>query len=107
GLLTGLVKDLGDSLAAFHQDMGTSMKNVTVTVQTEFGRRVRENQSLGTDHGRGSVMFAMGSAVRGGKVHGKWPGLTDAQLDEVGDLRVTTDYRNVLAEILEHHGNRD
>ncbi len=107
GLLTGLVKDLGDCLAAFHLDMGTSMKNITLSVQTEFGRRVRENQSLGTDHGRGSVMFAMGGAVKGGKVYGKWPGLADAQLDEVGDLRVTTDYRNVLAEVLEHHGNRD
>jgi uncharacterized protein (DUF1501 family) len=76
-----------------------------VVVQTEFGRRVRENQSLGTDHGRGSVMLAMGAGVHGGKVYGNWPGLRDDQLDEVGDLRVTTDYRSVLAEALRFHGH--
>jgi uncharacterized protein (DUF1501 family) len=105
GLLTGLVKDLGDSLAAFNQDLGGEMGKVSVVVQTEFGRRVRENQSLGTDHGRGSVMLAMGAGVHGGKVYGNWPGLRDDQLDEVGDLRVTTDYRSVLAEALRFHGN--
>lgn len=105
GLLSGLLKDLADSLTAFHQDMGTSMKRVTVAVQTEFGRRVHENQSLGTDHGRGSVMFVLGGDVRGGKVYGKWPGLRDDQLDEVGDLRVTTDYRDVLAEVMMKQGN--
>jgi uncharacterized protein (DUF1501 family) len=107
GQLAGLLKDLGDSLAAFHTDMGASMKRTTVAVQTEFGRRVRENQSLGTDHGRASVMFVLGASVHGGKVYGQWPGLEDRQLDEVGDLRVTTDYRNVLAEILSSQGNHN
>lgn len=100
GQMSGLLKDLGDSLAAFHTDMGTSMSGVTVTVQTEFGRRVHENQSLGTDHGRGSVMFVLGGGVHGGKIHGHWPGMRDDQLDEVGDLRVANDYRAVLGEVL-------
>ncbi len=100
GLLTGLQDDLGKCLAAFTQDMGQELSRVTVVVQTEFGRRLRENQSLGTDHGRGSVMFVAGGGVNGGKVYGKWPGLEDRQLDAEGDLKVTTDYRNVLSEVL-------
>jgi uncharacterized protein (DUF1501 family) len=102
GQMTGLLDDLGKCLAAFHQDLGGEMKRVTVTVQTEFGRRVRENQSLGTDHGRASAMFVLGKGIKGGKVLGKWPGMEDSQLDEVGDLRVTTDYRSVLAEVLDN-----
>ena len=66
---------------------------------TEFGRRVAENGSQGTDHGRGSCMFAMGGGVIGKQVYGNWPTLAAAQL-EGGDLRVTTDYRSVLAEAL-------
>jgi uncharacterized protein (DUF1501 family) len=68
-------------------------------VVSEFGRRVGENGSHGTDHGRGGVLLAMGGGIRGGRVHGRWPGLADDQLDE-GDVRVTTDTRDVLAEVL-------
>jgi uncharacterized protein (DUF1501 family) len=96
----GLMDDLGKSLAAFHQDMGKEMSRVTVLVQTEFGRRVAENSGFGTDHGRASMMLAMGGGVHGGKVYGEWPGLEPDQLEEPGDLRVTTDYRDVLAELL-------
>jgi uncharacterized protein (DUF1501 family) len=67
---------------------------------SEFGRRVHENSGLGTDHGRGTAMFLMGGAIRGGKVYGRWPGLKDGQLDKDGNLRVTTDYRDVLGEIV-------
>jgi uncharacterized protein (DUF1501 family) len=101
GLLTGLQDDLAKCLAAFTADLGQELSRVTVVVQTEFGRRLKENQSLGTDHGRGSVMFLAGGGVKGGKVYGRWPGPQDHQLDEEGDLRVTTDYRNVLSEVLE------
>lgn len=100
GWLGGLLDDLGQSLAAFSSDMGPGMKRVTVIVQTEFGRRAYENSGLGTDHGRASAMFVIGGAVRGGKVYGKWPGLEDRQLDGPGDLKVTTDYRDVLGEAL-------
>jgi uncharacterized protein (DUF1501 family) len=100
GLLSSLLRDLGAALAAFHTDLGSEMSRVTVVVQTEFGRRLQENSGLGTDHGRASVMFLLGGGVHGGKVHAKWPGLENAQLEEPGDLRVTTDYRQVLSEVL-------
>jgi uncharacterized protein (DUF1501 family) len=102
-----LLGDLGRSLAAFARDLGGEMRRVTVLVMTEFGRRVQENSGLGTDHGRGSVMFLVGGGVRGGKVYGNWPGLEPGQLEPPGDLRVTTDYRDVLAELLTYRlGNR-
>lgn len=99
--------DLGKSLAAFYQDLGHEAARVTIVVQTEFGRRAAENSGLGTDHGRASTMFVMGGAVKGGKVYADWPGLEDRQLEPPGDLRVTTDYRRPLAEILAYHGNPD
>lgn len=100
GWLAGLLKDLGDSLAAFAADLGPAMKNVTVLAISEFGRRVAENSGLGTDHGHGSALFAFGGGVRGGRVVAKWPGLEDHQLYGPGDLQATTDYRDVLAEAL-------
>lgn len=100
GILSLSLDDLGKSLAAFATDMGTEMSHVTVVVMTEFGRRVAENSGLGTDHGRASFMFLMGGGARGGQIHAHWPGLESHQLDETGDLRVTTDYRDVLAEVL-------
>ena len=101
GFLAEQLKDVSNSLAAFVRDMGTSkMQNVTVVVMTEFGRRVQENSGLGTDHGRASMMLVAGGAVNGGKVYGTWPGLAPQQLEGPGDLRVTTDYRTVLGEIV-------
>ncbi|MCB8932163.1 MAG: DUF1501 domain-containing protein [Fimbriimonadaceae bacterium] len=93
--------DVSDSLAAFAKDLGPALDRTTVVVMTEFGRRLQENSGLGTDHGRGSVMTVLGGGTQGGRVHAKWPGLEPHELDEVGDLRVTTDYRDVLAEILD------
>ena len=66
---------------------------------SEFGRRAHENGSLGTDHGHGSLMLLLGGSVEGGRVHGQWPGLEAEQLIGPGDLAVTTDYRDVLAEV--------
>mgnify|MGYP001609885431 CR=1 FL=1 len=99
--LTGLLDDLGRSLAAFRQDLGREMSRVTLVVQTEFGRRVAENSGYGTDHGRGSVMFALGGGVQGGRVYADWPGLSTEILEGPGDLPVTTDYRDVLSDLLE------
>ena len=99
--------DLGKSLAAFFKDLGHETSRVTVVVQTEFGRRAAENSGLGTDHGRASVMFVGGGPIKGGKVYADWPGLEDRQLEAPGDLRVTTDYRRPLSEILAYHGNPD
>lgn len=100
GLMAGLLRDLGEGLSAFHRDLQGKWGQISLVVMSEFGRRVSENASLGTDHGHGSVMLAMGEGVRGKMVHGHWPGLEDGQLFGPGDLAVTTDYRDVLAELL-------
>lgn len=102
GWMPLLLADVADSIAAFMRDLGDMRAKTTVVVQTEFGRRVSENSGLGTDHGRGSVMFVLGGAVKGGQVHCEWPGLDKNELEGPGDLRVTTDYRSVLAHILEN-----
>jgi uncharacterized protein (DUF1501 family) len=83
------------------------MERTTVVVMTEFGRRVVENSSFGTDHGRGSVMMVLGGGVRGGRVLGRWPGLEHKLMEGPGDLPVTTNYRDVLAPILGRHGAED
>jgi uncharacterized protein (DUF1501 family) len=100
GIMARLLAELGGGLAAFYDQLQDDMDNITVVVMTEFGRRVRENASLGTDHGHGSIMFLMGGNLHGSEVHGVWPGLDEGLLIGPGDLAVTTDYRDVLAEIL-------
>ncbi len=103
-VLEPLMARLGQGLAAFRRDLGPAMATTTVVVMTEFGRRVQENASLGTDHGRGSVMFVMGGGVHGGRVVGPWPGLEASTLEGPGDLPVVHNYRNVLAPVLQRHG---
>jgi uncharacterized protein (DUF1501 family) len=89
------------ALAAFAADLGADgMKNVTLVTLSEFGRRVAENGSRGVDHGHGNAMFVLGGGVRGGRVHGTWPGLAPAAL-VAGDLAATTDYRSVIGEVLQ------
>ena len=100
GLMPNLMKDLADGLAAFHADMHDHMNQLTTVTMSEFGRRASENGSLGTDHGHGSMMMVLGGNVQGGRVHGEWPGLEEGQIMGPGDLAVTTDYRDVLSEIL-------
>jgi uncharacterized protein (DUF1501 family) len=80
---------------------------VVVVTMSEFGRTAKENGNRGTDHGHANVMFAMGGGVRGGKVYGDWPGLSREQLYEARDLNLTTDFRDVLGELVwQHLGNR-
>ena len=100
GQMPNLMKDLAEGLAAFHADMFDHMNHLTTVTMSEFGRRASENGSLGTDHGHGSMMMVLGGNVDGGKVHGQWPGLGEGQLIGPGDLAVTTDYRDVLSEVL-------
>jgi len=106
-IMDPLMTRLANGLGAFIRDLGPELQRITVVVMTEFGRRVEENSAFGTDHGRGSVMFVLGGGVRGGKVYGKWPGLTRDVLEGPGDLPVTTNYRNVLTPILERHGGTE
>lgn len=99
GWMANLARDLADGLAAFRADLADHVDRLTVVVMSEFGRRVAENASLGTDHGHGSAMLLLGGSVNGGRVHGLWPGLAVEERVGPGDLAVTTDYRDVLAEV--------
>ena len=104
GVLTGtmatIMQSLGDGMGAFHRDLSAGNAPSTILVaMSEFGRRVAENGSLGTDHGHGNVMFVLGPAAQGGRVLSQWPGLGAGQLYQNLDLKVTIDYRDVLSEI--------
>lgn len=105
GTLDGGLNDdftvLAQGLHAFYTDLGDRMKRVVVVVMSEFGRTIDENGSQGTDHGHGNAMFLMGGGVRGGKVYGDWPTLAPEARDDADDLAITTDYRHVLAEMLQ------
>jgi uncharacterized protein (DUF1501 family) len=103
GQLSNLLKDLGQGLAAFHQDLGDRMQNIVFVTMSEFGRTAKENGNRGTDHGHANCMFVMGGDVKGGQVYGRWPGLNDHQLNEGRDLALTTDFRSVVGEILTQH----
>jgi uncharacterized protein (DUF1501 family) len=108
GQLANLLRDLGQGLAAFNQDLGDRMEDVVVVTMSEFGRTAHENGDRGTDHGHANCMFVLGGPVQGGKVYGKWPGLGPDELNEGRDLKLTTDFRSVLGEILAGHlGSRD
>ena len=93
-----LLNQLSEAVGAFMEDMRLQGRENDVVVMTfsEFGRRVKENGSNGTDHGSASMMFLVGGAVKGG-VHGAYPSLED--LDD-GDLKMTTDFRSVYATVL-------
>ncbi len=95
-LFTGLVGQLAQGLAAFRADLEAARERVTVVVVTEFGRRLYENASGGTDHGRGFAALALGR-VRSG-VHGEWPGFEADELPGPGGLKVTIDVRTLLRD---------
>jgi uncharacterized protein (DUF1501 family) len=103
GQLSNLLRDLGQGVAAFHQDMGDRMGDVVFVSMSEFGRTAHENGNRGTDHGHANCMFVMGGDIQGGKVYTRWPGLDEDQLNQGRDLAVTTDYRSVLGEIIAKH----
>jgi uncharacterized protein (DUF1501 family) len=103
GQLSNLLRDLGQGIAAFHQDMGDRMEDVVFVSMSEFGRTARENGNRGTDHGHANCMFLMGGGVQGGKVYTRWPGMSENQLYQGRDLAVTTDYRAVLSEVITKH----
>jgi uncharacterized protein (DUF1501 family) len=103
GQLSNLLKDLGQGLAAFYEDMSDRMQDIVFVTMSEFGRTAKENGNRGTDHGHANCMFVMGGDVKGGRVYGKWPGLADHQLNEGRDLALTTDFRSVVGEILSKH----
>ena len=100
GWLHDKLDELARALAAFATDLGNKFADTTLVTMTEFGRSLVENGSGGVDHGHGQAVMLLGGGVNGGVVHGNWPGLeNDALVD--GDLAGTTDYRQLLAEVLE------
>ncbi|MBI2555740.1 MAG: DUF1501 domain-containing protein [Candidatus Rokubacteria bacterium] len=103
GQLANRLRELAEGLAAFDRDLGDRMADVVVLTMSEFGRTVQENGIRGTDHGHATVMLALGGPVKGGKVYGKWPGISRQQLFEGRDLEVTTDFRNLFAEVAVRH----
>ncbi|HEU4721758.1 MAG TPA: DUF1501 domain-containing protein, partial [Gemmatimonadaceae bacterium] len=104
GSMFNSMRDFSNALAAFYADVVTAYTayGVTVVAVSEFGRNVRENGSNGTDHGRGTAMFAMGKGIAGGRVLvNNWPGLARENLEAGQDLKVTIDYRDILSEIVQ------
>ena len=99
GNMAQLLDELARSIEAFYLDLGPTIERVTLVCLSEFGRRVGENASAGLDHGHGNAMIVMGGGIAGRRVLADWPGLAPAQLDQ-GDLAITTDYRDILGEIL-------
>jgi uncharacterized protein (DUF1501 family) len=103
GQMANRLEDFARGLAALTRDLGDRMADVMVLTMSEFGRAVAENGNRGTDHGHGNAMLAIGGRVRGGKVYGAWPGLEPEQRHEGRDLAVTTDFRDVFAEVVTRH----
>ena len=103
GQLANRLSPLGSGLAALATRLGPAFDDTLVLVMSEFGRTVHQNGNNGTDHGHGNVMWALGGRINGGKILGQRPGLDASALHEGRDLAITTDFRLVLAEVLERH----
>ncbi|HUN87403.1 MAG TPA: DUF1501 domain-containing protein [Terriglobales bacterium] len=108
GQLAGRLTELSEAISAFWIDLGPLADSTVLVTMSEFGRTARENGNRGTDHGHANVMFVVGGPVRGGRVYGKWPGLGAENLYEGRDLALTTDFRQVLGEVVYRHlGNKN
>ncbi len=103
GQLARNLEQLGKGLSVLQTTLGSTYTDTTILVMSEFGRTVHENGDGGTDHGHGNVMWLLGDGVRGGKVYGDWRGLSSDQLYQERDLAITTDFRDVIATVLERH----
>lgn len=95
------IKELSISINAFWNDVEAHRDRITLVVMTEFGRQLKPNHSNGTDHGSGSIMMVLSNEINGGKIFGKWPGLSPDQLSADGGLAITTDYRQIISEAIE------
>ena len=103
GQLASRLRDFAEAIAALVTDLGDRMEDVVILTMSEFGRMAKENGNGGTDHGHAGTMFVIGGGVRGGRVHGHWPGLAPEQLYEGRDLALTTDFRAVFTEVVMRH----
>ncbi|MGF1449772.1 MAG: DUF1501 domain-containing protein [Opitutales bacterium] len=109
GAFGNLCRVLAEGLAAFQKDLGPKMDDVLVLTLSDFGRTAEENGTGGTDHGWGNCMFALGGGVRQVRQKQKapvltqWPGLAKEQLNQKRDLLHTTDFRDVIGEVVQAH----
>jgi uncharacterized protein (DUF1501 family) len=103
GQLARRLAEMGRGIRALYDDLGDRMEDVVILTMSEFGRTVAENGTGGTDHGHANCMMLFGGRVAGGKVLGDWPGLGPDELHDSRDLRVTTDFRDVFAEVVGKH----
>lgn len=103
GQLANRLTEFAGGISALYADLNERADEVVILTMTEFGRTAKENGNRGTDHGHASVMFLLGGAVKGGKVYGKWPGLKTNELYENRDLALTTDFRDIFAELAKTH----
>ncbi|HEY0953423.1 MAG TPA: DUF1501 domain-containing protein [Roseateles sp.] len=103
GQLANRLASLGAGLDALAQGLGDALQDTVIVVASEFGRTLRQNGNGGTDHGRGNVIWLLGGPVAGGQVLGEWPGLDASALADGRDLAVRTDFRQVLAPLLQRH----
>jgi uncharacterized protein (DUF1501 family) len=102
-VLKNKLGELDDGLRAFHAGAPTIWDKTVVVVVTEFGRTAKVNGTGGTDHGTGGLALLAGGAVRGGRIAGDWPGLSQNALNEGRDLRATTDMRALFKAVLAGH----
>jgi uncharacterized protein (DUF1501 family) len=103
GQLAGRFDDLARGIAALTRDLGDRMADTVILTMSEFGRAASQNGNGGTDHGHGNAMLLIGGPVKGGRVYGRWPGLRAEQRYDARDLAVTTDFRDVFAEVATAH----
>jgi uncharacterized protein (DUF1501 family) len=103
GQIANRLADFADGLAALARDLGDRMADTIILTMSEFGRTVAENGNRGTDHGHGNAMMVIGGNVKGGQIHGTWPGLREEQRHEGRDLTITTDFRDVFGEVVMRH----
>jgi uncharacterized protein (DUF1501 family) len=103
GQLAARLDDFSRGLSALVTDLGSRMADIVILTMSEFGRAVAENGNRGTDHGHGNAIMAIGGNVRGGRVYGSWPGLSRERRYEGRDLAITTDFRDVFAEVVVRH----
>ncbi|MGF1445010.1 MAG: DUF1501 domain-containing protein [Pikeienuella sp.] len=94
------LEQLGETILALREGLGPIWERTTVIAMTEFGRSLRENDAQGTDHGTGGALLLAGGAIRGGRVHGRWPGLAAQDLYAGRDLMPTGDVRGSAAWVM-------
>ena len=107
GQMANRLDDFSRGLAALALDLGDRLADTVILTMSEFGRAVSQNGSGGTDHGHGNAMLLLGGPVRGGHVYGKWPGLAESARHDGRDLAITTDFRDVFAEVVVKHLGAD